>query len=212
MKEVSTKDLNHTSRGTRIAQWIPTLRSFGFLFLFFVANPQCRKSVPSPNILPAVTQEGKNTFGCKVNGEVWIPYYQCGLINIFSKCEELESVVTNVDTTSKLPVDVKISASRRTSSGGSFTGFIMGTRITKAVNVGSYFSITFVRDSVSYNPQYPINNASNAINITKIDTVNQIISGTFNFTLYGPYGPSNGDSVVVTDGRFDLTFNACHCH
>lgn len=120
--------------------------------------------------------------------------------------------MTHVDTTSKLPLDVKISASRSIGSGGSFTGFIIWTRITKAVNVGSYFTIRFVRDSVTYNPLYPINNASNAINITKIDTVNQIISGTFKFTLYGPYGPANGDSVVVTDGRFDVTFNTCHCH
>jgi hypothetical protein len=25
------------------------------------------------NVLPPITHEGKNTFGCKVNGEVWVP-------------------------------------------------------------------------------------------------------------------------------------------
>jgi hypothetical protein len=25
------------------------------------------------NVLPPITQEGKNTFGCKIDGEVWVP-------------------------------------------------------------------------------------------------------------------------------------------
>lgn len=192
------------------------LRSIGFLLVFFVAHPQCKKSNPSPNILPvlpAATQEGKNTFGCTINGEVWIPFYQCGIIEIPNHCKELQSAVTNPDTTSKLPVDFQLSVERElTIGGGSFSAFYIGARIMKTGSVGNSLVVTLIRDSLNYHPQYPINSASNTINITKLDTVNQIISGTFNFTLYGPYGPSGGDSLVVTDGRFDVTYNACLCH
>ena len=39
----------------------------------------CKKEVAdpgssNPNVLPPLTHEGKNTFGCKVNGEVWVAY------------------------------------------------------------------------------------------------------------------------------------------
>ncbi len=180
-----------------------------FLLILLVANLQCRKSAPPPNILPPMTQEGKNTFGCMVNGEVWIPYYQCGLIN-FNPCEELRSVVTPFDTTSKLPFEFDLFASRKIGE-GSFSSFIIRTGILKTGNLDSSFIVMYIRDSVGYYPQYPLSKASNAITITKLDTINQIISGTFYFTLYGNYNPT-GDSVVITDGRFDVTYNACLCH
>jgi hypothetical protein len=28
---------------------------------------------PCTNCLPPITTEGKNTFGCKVNGKIWLP-------------------------------------------------------------------------------------------------------------------------------------------
>ena len=183
-----------------------------FLLILLIANLHCKKSAPPPNILPPMTQEGKNTFGSMVNGEVWIPYYQCGLINFLTKCEELQTTVTYSDTSSKFPFYFKLFTSRKI-DGGSFTDFIIDARIMKTGNIdNSSFQVTFTRDSLSYSPQYPQGNASNVITLTKLDTVNQIISGTFYFTLYGPYGPGNGDSVVVTDGRFDVTYNACLCH
>jgi len=33
------------------------------------------------NTLPPITQVGANTFGCKVNGEVWLPYKDGGLFS-----------------------------------------------------------------------------------------------------------------------------------
>lgn len=46
----------------------------------------------------------------------------------------------------------------------------------------------------------PDNDPNNIFQITKLDTVNKIFSGIFSFTLYASYS----DSIVVTDGRFDL--------
>ena len=43
--------------------------------------------------------------------------------------------------------------------------------------------------------------------VTKFDTTNQIVSGIFDFTLY----QSSGDSIRITEGRFDLKFLVCKC-
>ena len=49
--------------------------------------------------------------------------------------------------------------------------------------------------------------ASNNVIITKLDTVNKILSGTFQATLYR----SLTDSIKITEGRFDLKFGVCRC-
>src|ERR1700722_14459405 len=124
-----------------------------------------------------------NSFGSNVNGEVWIPYYQCGLINLFNKCEELQSVVSSADTTRKLPIDFKLTASRKIGD-GSFTSFRISATVMETGNVSSSFFLSYTRDSVTYYQQpYPPGYASDVINITRLDTLNQIISGTFSFTL-----------------------------
>ena len=35
----------------------------------------CKKE-KMPDALPPITTEGKGTFGCKINGEIWIPKTQ----------------------------------------------------------------------------------------------------------------------------------------
>jgi hypothetical protein len=46
---------------------------FGACELFPEAEPE--------NTLPPITQVGANTFGCKVNGEVWLPKNEPGLFS-----------------------------------------------------------------------------------------------------------------------------------
>jgi hypothetical protein len=83
----------------------------------------------------------------------------------------------------------------------------MAATINQTGQITGYsFSVSYTRDSLTYmqNSQFDFS----VLNITKLDTVNQIISGTFNTTLYDP----KGDSVVISDGRFDVMYNACVCH
>ncbi|MBS1973628.1 MAG: hypothetical protein JST13_04710 [Bacteroidetes bacterium] len=51
-----------------------------------------------------------------------------------------------------------------------------------------------------------INLGNNVFQVTKLDTVNNIFSGTFSLTLYVLSGNNNQyrDSIIITDGRFDL--------
>lgn len=40
-------------------------------------NVSCKKDPTKNAVLPPATQEGKNTVGFTINGEVWVPYYKC---------------------------------------------------------------------------------------------------------------------------------------
>jgi hypothetical protein len=42
-----------------------------------------------------------------------------------------------------------------------------------------------------------------SISITRFDTINFYMAGTFAFTLYSQFG----DSLVITDGRFDFKYH-----
>lgn len=47
-----------------------------------------------------------------------------------------------------------------------------------------------------------IQNHNSFVNITKFDTQNRIIAGTFEYTLYKP----GCDTVRITQGRFDVKY------
>ena len=183
---------------------IPSLSSIVLLLL--LVNIHCKKTVPPSNILPPATQDGKNTFGCRVNGEVWTPYYSCGLIQLFTQCKELQSMMVRVDSSINLPMDLTLSASREIVQ-GSFSGFNIGVRISRTGNLIDSAIVLYAQQSGEYY-RHPPGDSTGILNLTKLDTVNRIISGTFAFRLYNTWG----DSVTVTDGRFDVTYNACLCH
>jgi len=155
-----------------------------------------------------VTQEGKNTFGCRVNGVNWTPYFQCGFMT--GGCRELGFYVNSTDSVHRLPLRFSLITERRNAD-NTFSDFSFDTYwlspINQVENIFDSLSIGYDKNEEHYSQAYQ-SYTSGAVNITKLDTINHIMSGTFSFTLYN----SNGDSVVITDGRFDLTFNACLCH
>ena len=191
------------------ARKLSVLTLYCFLVLTLISETGCVKNVPK-NILPPVTQEGKNTFGCRVNGVNWTPYFHCGFMS--GGCRELGFYVYNVDSVNKLPLGFRLIVERRNSD-NTFSDFSFETYGLSPINqVGNIFdslSIGYDKNEDHYQPGPAYQSySSGAVNITKLDTVNKIMSGTFAFILYN----STGDSVVITDGRFDLTYNACLCY
>jgi hypothetical protein len=79
------------------------------------------------------------------------------------------------------------------------------TYISHTGNIFDSLEITFSKgfccDTYSAIPNY----SPGSVNVTKLDTANKIMSGTFSFNLYTYIG-QDLDSVVITDGRFDLKF------
>jgi hypothetical protein len=177
---------------------------------------QCKKNVPASG-LPPVTEEGKNSFGFKLNGNTWVPYYDCGF---FSGPTAALNFYTNRDSVGNYvwPVGFELQAQRVSTNSTSY--FEMKTRfsvfpypsyISHTGNIFDSLDISFKKESCcdTYNaiPLY----SPGTVMITKLDTSNKIISGTFSFNLYTYIG-QDLDSVVITDGRFDLKFEASICY
>jgi len=163
----------------------------------------CKKSTPSVT-LPPITETGANTFGCNVNGQVWVPYFRC-----FNGGNELIYNIQPIYNTSTLPIFISINAGNYANGetffifqqNSSYSDHIYGTG-----NIVDSLLIHFIASGTEYT-NYQINPGQNSpryLQISKLDTVNKILSGTFAFTLYGVIGINTLDSVVVTEGRFDL--------
>lgn len=179
------------------------------LILFCITGIQCKKSAPTPNILPPITREGLNTFGCLVNGQPWSPYATC---NIFfgQPCKELAFKVYQLDSMHKFPIEFYLEAGR-TSGTMAYSSFMIHApyppSVVKTGNIIDSLQIIYDKDTSSFF-HFPGDLNSGSFNITKLDTANMIVAGTFSFILRN----SGGDSVVITEGRFDVKFNACLCH
>jgi hypothetical protein len=150
------------------------LLAFSFLL---TTGMQCKKSSETPKeVLPAETQTGKGTFGCLVNGEVWLPIGK--------------SFIPALSTTIQFNI-LSIHTNRNDEN------LVFGIR--SVLNIGEYnlkkndnlaeFSI----GSVSYKCKEGI------MTITKYDKTTQIISGTFSLTAQN----DNGEIINITEGRFD---------
>lgn len=192
---------------------------FLFIILFvFLFCTSCKKNRPS-NVIPPITQIGANTFGCKINGQVWVPHYQCD--SYCTGCVELSYNIHPVYSTSMFPLRLALQTGRSEnpysgifSIGPAYSrGFTAadGSYIYRTGNVADSMEIHFFTNSGDYTPQF--GNPNNTFQITKIDTVSKIISGIFSFTVYAYFGTNFlKDSIVITDGRFDLQIGQySHC-
>ncbi len=175
-----------------------------YFFLWLISLFSCKKSGPSA-VLPPITETGANTFGCNVNGQVWVPYFRC-----FNGGNELTYNIQPIYDTSVLPIFIAIDAGNY-ANGETFFIFQQNSSNSDHIygtgNIVDSLLIHYVAGSGTEYTNYQINPGQNSpryLQISKLDTVNKIVSGTFAFTLYGTSGINTLDSVVITDGRFDL--------
>ena len=173
---------------------------FFSVVLAFLFCASCKKDQPPnvlpPDTLPPITQTGANTFGCKINGQVWVPYYPCE-DTWWNGAVEIQYGFNSPNKNSILPMGFGMIAENFTSHSSLIIGTI-GTIIYGKGNIIDTLNIGFSNDNGYYTP--PNGDPNNIFQITKLDTVNKIFSGIFSFTLYASFS----DSVVITDGRFDF--------
>jgi hypothetical protein len=178
------------------------------LYSTFLVNGRCKKDkLDPPTVLPPITQTGANTFGCRVNGEVWVPFEKCGIGS--NPCGEI--VVDIVRTSqNQLPVEIHIGAGQRKRDNTS-TAFSIQTKTNQSIysagNKIDSVTINFRKNDGSLYYNYNYYSKIERFEITKLDTINKIIAGTFELTLYA----SPTDSLKITEGRYDLKFQACTC-
>lgn len=185
---------------------------FTFLTLVLLNNSSCRKHKPSNPIdqLPPETQTGAKTFGCLVNGEAFKPggaslsggSYQCNY----------QYLGTGANGGHYLIIAGRYQ--NNSQGGGSSVGLFTDSL---KVHEGNKYSLKgWNTKGVAYAGYSSYTNAYNSYQtydtdgsaytgelwIKKLDTVNQIVSGTFWFDAVN----ANGEKVEVREGRFDMHY------
>ena len=176
---------------------ISILSLLSLLFIF----SSCPKNGTNPTTnpqLPPATQTGANTFGCLVNGKVWLPnrnngpslevqYYRGLFLLTAANQKDSQSVSWAYQTINALGTYYFKSAP--ITGGGSGSEFY-------DINSNCDFKSN-IKDSIN-----------TYITITKLDSLNRIISGTFNMIYLPAINTMRGtcDTVKITNGRFDAKY------
>ncbi len=164
--------------------------------IFLFAAGSCEKENEEPQ-LPPITQTGKGTFGCLIDGKVWTAdpiLFGSPLGASNNQWEDKRWIIDAVGNNYTVILGVCQDS------------VIKGESILK----GSYESVEDCSNGMIYYKNYPSETASfqttyedtGRIYISRFDTVNQVISGTFYFNAVN----STGEKVEIRDGRFDVKF------
>lgn len=145
--------------------------------------------------LPLATQTGENTFGCLLDGEVFIPG---------GGTNPLDSVYQFVNGGYYFSVQ----GNKRNSENNLLTisigvlniELIQGTTYQLLENEDGNATASFLISTLS---NYTSINNSGELTITKLDTENQIISGVFWFDVVHPL---TDEIAEIREGRFDMEY------
>lgn len=158
----------------------------------------CKKEITE---LPEPTQTGSNTFGAKINGQLWAPQ-GFGAIP-----------ASNLLEARFIGNDLIINANNFASSPNE-TGFEI--RIIGVTGTGTYplnttvshpgFSASYAyyvkRNLTPQNEWITSATSTGSVTLTKVDQANKIVSGTFRFDALNLY--NTPEPLSVTEGRFDI--------
>jgi hypothetical protein len=179
------------------------------VFSFFSCKKHTNKPSDPVDQLPAATQTGANTFGCLVNGQVvvihkpvgnLIPDYGCIYQLTYNSTAGYVFAVSGTDN-----VDgcyIKNVGLRLDSVQLQETTYSLNT---VRVDYGKSGNVN-IAEGCSPSPVLMYTTTSNVLGqviITHLDQQKQIVSGTFYFDAVEI---TRGDTVHVTDGRFDMHY------
>jgi hypothetical protein len=175
-------------------QHLPLLLLMAFLWANCTKDPTPDPPLIEEDKLPPATQEGKNTFGCLINGKAWKPksggLLQPGLRGSYDEITGQLFVIANNYSTSNSEC------------------IAIGT---KPIGLFSPDSLPFP-DSTAYffnsisscgSAILEYENGQGHIKVSKIDRENGILSGTFEFAIVDPIC---FDTFRITKGRFDTKY------
>ena len=163
------------------------MRTLSLLILAaLLLSIKCDIEPPEPE-LPPITTTGENTFGCLINGELWLP--KGSFPNVPALTADWNNGGFGINANRKLDSDFS------TIELGGFNFFGPQKLNLSGDTAHAYFfnnSCEYNRDSISVGE----------INLTYLDTINRIMSGTFWFKA----SASGCETFEVTDGRFDINY------
>jgi len=170
-------------------------------FLLF-AVPQCKKNKFNPS-LPLITTIGANTFGCKINGKIFVPRDGRGKPGLFVQYENL-GIGSGGGWYLNIPA---VDWASKPNSGVSIETDSLLLREGMSYPIGrnkgmvrTFYLIGTENGGVDIYDKLETDTGS--LHIQRFDQVNRILSGVFSFSATN----GNGQKVYVTDGRFDLQY------
>ena len=174
-------------------------KSFAFYFVIAsLALLSCNKEVTE---LPPSTQTGANTFGCKIDGKFWVPA-GFGIIPTASTLETTfmgKDVLINARNFSSSPTETEFELYiKDVTAPGNYPLNATTGYPTRNVSYGYYVHRKVTPD----NEWITSAEQTGMVTVTKIDTINYIISGTFQFQALNLY--NTPQPISVTEGRFDV--------
>ncbi|MBD3748436.1 MAG: hypothetical protein IE931_02970 [Sphingobacteriales bacterium] len=175
----------------------------GFLLC---AGMKCKKDATGIDALPPATQEGKNTFGCLVNGVAFTPKGS----NLGGP--RLNCFYQYLNSSTSQGYYFNITCLRNESNSNRGIAINGDSLIIKEGNTyqlknysqknQAYGSYSIVSGAGNINNYMTSGNFIGELYISKLDEVNLIVSGTFWFDAVN----DKGEKVEVREGRFDVHY------
>lgn len=170
------------------------------VLFFSMLLTSCKKEVTDED-MPAATQTGANTFGARVNGQVWIPQ-RFGTIPASNLLEARmigNDLIINARNFANSPneTEFEIRVIGVTTTGT----FSLNTNVTHPSFANSY-AYYVKRNLTPSNEWVTSSGYTGSVTITRFDLSANIVSGTFQFNALNIY--NSPEPLSVTDGRFDI--------
>lgn len=173
----------------------PLHKIFYYLLItILLSQCACDEAFEKKEELPPITQTGANTFGCLVNGDVWLPKGNDGTANLDLSYDPTFNYGTFDLRTYRYVSENQFQYIIIFSDSLSTTGTYPLEGLTHQV-------VTFSDGNLCYYSTNEIETVCNGtMSIGKFDLLNGIISGEFEFSIV----TQDCDTVFVTAGRFDM--------
>ena len=172
--------------------------------LFILVLSGCEGILDSGPDLPGKSTHGKNTFGCKINGKVFVPKFH----SVWHGDKALYYYISNVTNSIEISAKNQNWNNDNSDCGGSWIELEFYYDTTNTISIAT---IKFDKCNESYQKAkykvyegiiYSDLSKENHFEILRYDTVGTdiIFSGTFEANIRS----ETGGSVDITKGRFDV--------
>ena len=156
---------------------------------------------------PEITTQGLNTFGCMINGKEWVPCVD--LYALVVGLRNIECTLRESDGSNSLSMVLTYSIQK--TENDTLESLIIGLEpLQQGHNIISnldysklHFSKIFESGESSKTWAIFESDVQNYFEITRLDTLQNIVSGKFEFTLYSE---DKQDTLHFTSGQFDVTY------
>jgi hypothetical protein len=191
--------------------------SITLIFLAFLAFSCSKEEDPDEPLqqdqLPPITQTGAYTFGCLLDGEVWIPkHYSNSIVN---PPVVLSASWNRITQRNRFSINAK---QWRKDDDSPRKGVVLYTDVDSiygkiplgvsflvdtAAQSGLIYDYDFYRGGKLF-LHHSIVSQNSWIQFSRFDTIARIASGTFSVDLIN--ADNNQDTVRIREGRFDVPF------